>query len=362
MEFNLADLWETVVDTVPDREALVCGDRRLTYAEPTSVSNRSPTSRRPRHRPRRPRRALPLQRHRVPRGHARRVQAARGPDQRELPLRRGRAALPARRRRRQGGRLPPRVRAEARRDPRPALPRCTRYIAVDDGSRDATSTPLDAVEYEAALARRVAGARLRAALGRRPLHPLHRRHHRHAEGRDVAPRGHLLRRARRRRHRRAPITAPEEIAERAAVAAARAACPACPFMHGTAHWMALRDALHAAAPSSSRPTADFDPRALWRARRARAGQLPRDRRRRVRAAARRRARRPRRRRVDLSSLHVVLLSGGAILSPTVKRELGRDAARARSSSTAIGSSETGGQGQIGRRRRRRDPRRSRASS
>ncbi len=33
MEFNLADLFEAVVDTVPDQLALVSGDRRLTYAE-----------------------------------------------------------------------------------------------------------------------------------------------------------------------------------------------------------------------------------------------------------------------------------------------------------------------------------------
>src|SRR5262245_42168076 len=33
MEYNLADLWERVVDTVPEREALICGDTRLTYAE-----------------------------------------------------------------------------------------------------------------------------------------------------------------------------------------------------------------------------------------------------------------------------------------------------------------------------------------
>ena len=32
MEFNIADLWEKVVDTVPDREAMVCGERRLTFA------------------------------------------------------------------------------------------------------------------------------------------------------------------------------------------------------------------------------------------------------------------------------------------------------------------------------------------
>jgi acyl-CoA synthetase (AMP-forming)/AMP-acid ligase II len=33
VEFNLADLWERVADTVPSRTALVCGDSRLTYGE-----------------------------------------------------------------------------------------------------------------------------------------------------------------------------------------------------------------------------------------------------------------------------------------------------------------------------------------
>ena len=33
MHFNLADLFESVADAIPDREAIVCGDRRLTYAE-----------------------------------------------------------------------------------------------------------------------------------------------------------------------------------------------------------------------------------------------------------------------------------------------------------------------------------------
>ena len=40
MEYNLADLWEKVADTVPDREALVCGDRRLTYADAEDRMNR----------------------------------------------------------------------------------------------------------------------------------------------------------------------------------------------------------------------------------------------------------------------------------------------------------------------------------
>jgi acyl-CoA synthetase (AMP-forming)/AMP-acid ligase II len=31
--YNLADLWESVADAVPDRTAVVCGDRRLTYRE-----------------------------------------------------------------------------------------------------------------------------------------------------------------------------------------------------------------------------------------------------------------------------------------------------------------------------------------
>ncbi|MGW6491116.1 AMP-binding protein, partial [Streptomyces sp. NPDC055056] len=47
MEYNLADLFESVVDVVPDREALVYVDhpgtgaeRRLTYAELDAAANR----------------------------------------------------------------------------------------------------------------------------------------------------------------------------------------------------------------------------------------------------------------------------------------------------------------------------------
>jgi 3-oxocholest-4-en-26-oate---CoA ligase len=39
MEFNLADLFESVVDVVPDREAVVCGDRRVTYRELEESTN-----------------------------------------------------------------------------------------------------------------------------------------------------------------------------------------------------------------------------------------------------------------------------------------------------------------------------------
>ncbi len=40
MQFNLADLWECVVDHVPDREAIVCGPRRLTFSQAEERSNR----------------------------------------------------------------------------------------------------------------------------------------------------------------------------------------------------------------------------------------------------------------------------------------------------------------------------------
>ncbi|MFI5041442.1 MAG: acyl-CoA synthetase [Acidimicrobiales bacterium] len=38
--FNLADLWELIADEVPEREALVCGDQRRTYAQIEERSNR----------------------------------------------------------------------------------------------------------------------------------------------------------------------------------------------------------------------------------------------------------------------------------------------------------------------------------
>src|SRR6266700_5777015 len=40
MQYNLADLWELVVDTVPERESLICGDRRLSYAQADQRANR----------------------------------------------------------------------------------------------------------------------------------------------------------------------------------------------------------------------------------------------------------------------------------------------------------------------------------
>src|SRR5439155_16937626 len=40
MEFNLADIFESIVDVIPEREAIVCEDDRLTYAELEERANR----------------------------------------------------------------------------------------------------------------------------------------------------------------------------------------------------------------------------------------------------------------------------------------------------------------------------------
>ena len=227
MQFNLADLWERVADTVPDHEALVCGERRLTFAGCDERANRLAHVLQDRGIGAGDHVALYLYNgDRVPRGHARRVQARRGADQRQLPLRRGRAAVPPRRRRRARRRVPRRVRTEARRDRRASCPSCRR------SSRSTTTShamrrgrAVGAIAYEAALAAASAGARLRAALGRRPLHPLHRRHHRHAQRRHVAPRRRLLRRDRWRGRRRRADRRRRRRSPSAACSPAPGACP-----------------------------------------------------------------------------------------------------------------------------------------
>jgi acyl-CoA synthetase (AMP-forming)/AMP-acid ligase II len=138
-----------------------------------------------------------------------------------------------------------------------------------------------------------------------------------------------------------PIAAPEELAERAPKGRARM-LPACPFMHGSAHWMAF-STLFSGGTVVIDPEPGFDPARLWSL--VAAEQVtflvivgdafarplvealdgrPTD--------------------EDVSSL-TVILSGGAILSPTVK-----DALLQRLPGCLVvdgfGASETGGQGQM----------------
>ena len=121
---NIADIFETVVATVPDKPALVVrtGDGhdevRFSFAELDARVNRlAHALRRARDRRGRPRRLPSLRRQPVRRGHAGRLQGARRPGERELPLRRRGADVPLRQRRPEGRRSPSPTSRTGRRGP-----------------------------------------------------------------------------------------------------------------------------------------------------------------------------------------------------------------------------------------------------
>ena len=131
--------------------------------------------------------------------------------------------------------------ARGERAPRPPPARAPRRARRRQPAPSPTSSPRSSTKH--ALASASPARARRPALRRRPLHPLHRRHHRHAQGRDVARRGHLLRRAGRRELRRpghhgarsrSPTTSPRRPARTLALA---------PLMHGNAQWTLIDRAL-----------------------------------------------------------------------------------------------------------------------
>jgi len=138
-----------------------------------------------------------------------------------------------------------------------------------------------------------------------------------------------------------PIATPEEIADRCVEARTRCV-PACPFMHGTAHWMAF-STLFLGGSVVIPVEHHLEPLALW--------QLIAHEEANFLVIVGDAFARPMLdaldtapgREIDVSCLRV-LLSGGAILSPTLKREL-----VARLPGLLVvdgyGASETGGQGQ-----------------
>lgn len=137
------------------------------------------------------------------------------------------------------------------------------------------------------------------------------------------------------------ISAPEQIAS-SALAGKTRTLPACPFMHGTAHWTAFSTMFTGGTVVIS-PDRSFDPRALWSLvsnEKVSFLVIVGD------AFARPlvEALRDPDETWDLTPL-TLLLSGGAILSPSVKDEL-----VSRLPTTAIvdgfGASETGGQGSM----------------
>jgi len=337
MQFNLADLWEAVADAIPDREALVSGERRLTYADTDERANR-------------------LANHLAGRGI--------GPgDHVALLLYNSTEYL-------EGMLAAFKLRAvpinvnyrymeeELRyilddsdakaivfhREFAPklaavhdALPLLTTRLMVDDAS-EADPTGIDAVEYEEALAAS-SSARDFGPRSADDLYILY------TGGTTGQPKGVMWRSEDiffaglgGGNLGDAPITAPEQVVDK--LDDHRRTLPACPLMHGTAHWFAL-GTLYAGGTVVLSADHHFDPVRLWEliAREqvtflvivgdAFARPL-------VEALDELDPS------LDLSALTVVL-SGGAILSPTVKAQWVQ-----RLPATILidgfGSSESGGQG------------------
>jgi len=338
MEYNLADLWEKVVDTVPDQEALVCGDRRLTFAQTDDRTNRL---------------AHHLQSLGVGAGDHVALYLYNGVEYIEAML----AAFKLRA-------VPINVNyryveeelryllddsdakavvfhrefAPKLATVSPELPALRGFVAVDDDS-GADIHGLGATGYEESLAT----ASPDRDFGPRSADDLYILY---TGGTTGMPKGVMW---------RAEdiffgafggggigneIAAPEEIAERAQGGRTRG-LPACPFMHGTAHWMAF-SALYTGGCVVISRDHRFDPVRLWELvaqeqvnflvivgdafARPLAEALDNG------ASG-----------IDVSCCTVVL-SGGAILSPTIKRRL----AEKLPGSLIIdgyGSSESGGQGQ-----------------
>ena len=362
MEYNLADLWERVVDAIPEREALVCGERRLTYAEADAAGEPArPPSRRPGHRPRRPRRALPLQRHRVPRGMLAAFKLRAVPDQRELPLRRGGAAVPARR-------LPTSRRSCSTASSRPSstpcggkLPSLTTFVA-DRGRRPApSSTRRRRGRLRAGARRRVAR---RATSGRGP--PTTSTSSTRAAPRACprascgAPRTSSSAPSAAANLGDAPITAAR--GDRRAVDP-RAGRPLPAGVPVHARHRALDGASARSSPAARvviSPERSFDPARLWRAHRRGAGELPRHRRRRLRPPAGGGARRARPGgRRDVAARVVALRRRGAVAVGEGRGWAER--CPARSSSTGSASSETAARARRSRRRAATAHERARAS-
>ena len=341
MEYNLADLWERVVDTVPDHEALVCGDRRLTFAEEDERATRL---------------ANALAARGIGPGDHVACYLYNSIEYLEVML----AAFKLRA-------VPINVNYRYVEDElsyllddadvkavvfhrefapklaaiRASLPELHTYLAVDDGTALDQLEELDALDYESTLA---AGSPERS-FGPRSADDLYILY---TGGTTGMPKGVMW------RHEDVffgalggaggggkPITTPEEIAERCTVSRTRCV-PACPFMHGTAHWMGF-SALFTGGAVVIPAEHHLDALALWRL-------VERDQANFMVIVGDAFARpmldalnSDEGRALDVSPLRV-LLSGGAILSPSLKREL-VDRLPDVLVVDGYGASETGGQGQ-----------------
>jgi len=337
MEYNLADLWEKVVDTVPEREALICADRRLTYEETDQRSNQL--------------------------AHALAARGVGPGDHVALYLYNGTEYLEAMFAAYKLRAVPVNVNyryveeelrylldncdAKAivfHREFAPKLtaiqgdlPQLRAYLAVDDDS-GADAAALDAVDYEKALADE---SDVRDFEARSPddLYILY------TGGTTGMPKGVMWRQEDiyfgALSTLSKPIETPEEVADRAREGTLRV-LPACPFMHGTAHWLALGGLFNGGTVVID-PEHHLDPIHLWElvatekvnflviVGDAMARPL-------VEALDRLQPS------VDLSGL-AIMLSGGAILSPAVKRAFS-EKLPTMMVLDGFGSSESGSQGSM----------------
>jgi len=337
MEFNLADLWERVVDALPDQEAMVCGDRRLTYAQADERANRL---------------AHHLAGLGIGPGDHVALYLYNGTEYLEGMLAAFKLrAVPINVNYRYGEEELRYLLADADAKAvvfhrvfsptvaavREVLPTLTGFVVVDDDSLAAI--PHDAVDYEDALAG-ASAARDFPARSADDLYILY------TGGTTGMPKGVMWRAEDiffgafgGGNLGDAPITRPEQIVD--SLDPHRRGLPACPFMHGTAHWMAF-GTLYSGGTVVVSPDRHLDSARLWRlVERERVTFLV------IVGDA---YARPLIETLDhldpppdLAALTVVL-SGGAVLSPSVKASWVE-----RLPGTLLidgfGASETGGQGQ-----------------
>jgi acyl-CoA synthetase (AMP-forming)/AMP-acid ligase II len=337
VEFNLADLWERVVDEIPEQEAMVCGDRRLTYAEADARATRL---------------AHHLAEQGIGAGDHVALHLYNSTEYLEGMLAAFKLrAVPINVNYRYGedelryllddadarGIVYHREFAPALDEVRADLPLLHTFVEVADQS-GAPSLD-DATEYETALAAASDGR----DFGPRSPDDLYILY---TGGTTGMPKGVMWRAEDiffgafgGGNLGDAPITAPEQVVD--SFDLHRRGLPACPFMHGTAHWMAFAT-LYSGGTVVISPERHFDPEHLWRlveAERVTFLVIVGDAFARPLVEAYDRLDPP----PDVTPLTVVL-SGGAVLSPSVKA-----AWVERLPGTLLidgfGASETGGQGQ-----------------
>ena len=325
--FSLADLFEVVADVVPDHEAIVCGDRRLTYAQLDERTTRL---------------AHWMAGQGVGPGDHVAVYLYNCAEYLEVML----AAFKLRA-------VPVNVNYRYTEDELAYLledadakvvvhdPEFADVVASVSGHLPAFDVALGLDDYEGALA----GASPERDFGPRSGDDLYILY---TGGTTGHPKGVMW------RHEDIfmaafgggrpggePIADPAELAETALGGRARS-LPASPFMHGTAHWMAFA-ALYGGGTVVVNTDRGLDPMSLWRqveAERVTFLTIVGD------AFARPLvdALSDHGTELDLSTLRVIL-SGGAILSPTVKEALAEALPGAIVVDT-YGASETGGQGRV----------------